>query len=84
MDVPSTPFPPKYLQRQVSYEITFTLILPGNCSHCNILSYEKRKDNMQGFSEISFEKAKKSYVKHKTFHMKLTCCLVKIKQLKKY
>ena len=59
MDVPCTPFPPKYLQRQVSYEITFTLISPGNCSHCNILSYEKRIDNKQEFSEISFEKSKK-------------------------
>ena len=58
MDVPCTPITPaNYLQKELSYEMTFTCISSGNSIHHSIFSYEKRKDDKQEFYEMSFEKS---------------------------
>ena len=82
MDVPCTPITPATcLQKELSYEMTFTCISSGNSTHRSIFSYEKRKDDKQEFYEMSFEKLT-SYIKHKTFHMKSTNFHMKIDNLK--
>ncbi len=56
----------------------------NNLKHCNIFSYEKKRIDMQEFSEISFLKSQNSFVKHKPFHMKINKFSYENQQLKKY